>query len=254
MTHTTPLPLASHDPVADVPLHPSAMLLNLIVAFLTPMFLTTSGGNIDHARSAAIQTVNAYGAQSEADLITVAQIIAFGLAALSSLSLSLADNLSPSMILRLRGNANACNRAAEQNRRALQAPRPAPATTEPQLMEVTDEAAVVAKVAAVRQRAAESEPARPEPARPEPEQAANQPSAPTAATTDQPLQALWAAAAARIATEYTADLPNLPPAQRRAATIKAAMLSSCATDLLNGPPIVRLRPGDLPGFMRSNVT
>jgi hypothetical protein len=72
---------------------------------------------------AAIETVNTYRVRNHADLIAVAQIIAFGLAALGSLSLSMADDISLSMALRLRGNANALNRSAEQNRRALRETR-----------------------------------------------------------------------------------------------------------------------------------
>jgi hypothetical protein len=87
----------------------------------------------------------------------------FGLAALGSLSLSMTDNLSLSMTLRLRGNANACNRCAEQNRRALQQSRlgtktsdhipPAPATAPDHGL---DEAELMASVAAVRKQAAET--------------------------------------------------------------------------------------------------
>jgi hypothetical protein len=46
---------------------------------------------------AAIGTVNAYRARNHADLIAIAQIIAFGPAALGSLSLSMADDISLSM-------------------------------------------------------------------------------------------------------------------------------------------------------------
>ena len=58
------------------------------------MFLGISGGDVRLARIAAIQTVTAYRAANDADLIAVAQIIAFGLAALGSLSLSMADDIS----------------------------------------------------------------------------------------------------------------------------------------------------------------
>jgi hypothetical protein len=84
------------------------------------MFLDVSGGDIGFARAAALETVNAYRTRNAADLVSIAQIVAFDLAALGSLSLSMADNLSLSVTLRLRGNANALNRSAEHNRRALQ--------------------------------------------------------------------------------------------------------------------------------------
>jgi hypothetical protein len=83
------------------------------------MFLGVTAGDIALARMAALQTIDDYRAQNRADLMAVAQIVACGLAALGSLSLSMADEISLSMTLRLRGNAVALNRSAEQNRRAL---------------------------------------------------------------------------------------------------------------------------------------
>ncbi len=114
-------------------LRPTERLLNVIISLLAPMFLTSSSGDIAYARMAAIETISAYRASNLASLIAVAQIVAFGLAALGSLSLSLADDVSIPMALRLRGNANALNRSAEQNRRAYresQALDPAPADPE----------------------------------------------------------------------------------------------------------------------------
>ena len=71
----------------------SDILLHFIVTILAPMFLTASGGDIHLARATALETVNAYRARTQTDLIAVAQIIAFGLGALGSLSLSLTDDL-----------------------------------------------------------------------------------------------------------------------------------------------------------------
>ena len=50
----------------------------------------------------------------------MAKIIAFGLAALASLSRSMEDDLSISQMLRLRSNANASDRAEHRNRLALE--------------------------------------------------------------------------------------------------------------------------------------
>src|ERR1700722_16914447 len=101
--------------------HPGDILLTLIVALLAPMFLTVSGSDINLARLAALETVNAYRARSHTDLITIAHIVGCGLVALGSLGLSMTDGLSLSMVLRLRGNAVALNRVADQNRRTLAA-------------------------------------------------------------------------------------------------------------------------------------
>jgi hypothetical protein len=112
-------------PGSAAPANPTDILMRFIIACLTPMFLGVSGGDVSMARMAAEGTVAAYAARNQADMIIVAQIIAFGLAALGSLSLSMADDLSIAMALRLRGNAIGLNRAAEQNRRALRESRPA---------------------------------------------------------------------------------------------------------------------------------
>jgi hypothetical protein len=102
----------------DIPIHPTDILIALIVACLAPMFLGASGGDVGFARMAAMETLNAYRARNQADLLAVAQIVGFGLAVLGSLSLSMAEDISLTMTLRLRGNANALHRSAEQLRRA----------------------------------------------------------------------------------------------------------------------------------------
>jgi hypothetical protein len=230
----------------DIPLHPSDIMLNVIVAFLAPMFLSAAGGNLNLARMAAIETVNAYRAQTQSDLLAVAQIVAFGLTALGSLSLSMADNLSLSMTLRLRTAANALHRSAEQNRRALHRGRPAAPTPDrtPSPAELTadadNEATVIAGVAKAQRSAAETR-ARLRQA----DQAASAPAAAGTTTTpamtaEQRHQAMWAGAIADVAGEYAASLPNLPPLERKAATLRAAALSSSAHALLTGtglPPL-----------------
>jgi len=102
----------------DLPLHPSDLLLELIVAFLAPLFIsgTTDPGL---ARLAAIEAFAAYQAQTRAELLSIAQIIAFSLAAMDTLRLAMMPDLSLSMKLRLRGCANGLNRSAQQNVRAL---------------------------------------------------------------------------------------------------------------------------------------
>ena len=264
-------------------------LLHLVVCLLAPLFLTTGDGDIAFARAAALETVKSYQARNSADLIAIAQIIAYGLAALGSLSLSMADDLSLSMMLRLRGNATALTRAAEQNRRALRqdhadaAPHRQAAAVETPFSEPDQafEASVLASVAAARQATAEgralSRAAAPVPAQPIvapcdgrslfDQAGMSQPSmvqpamvppamVPPAmvqastvqastvqhqagpALTERQRQAMWAAAMIDVAGEYTAELKNLPPAQRRAASMRAAALSTTAHNLISGavPP------------------
>jgi hypothetical protein len=298
------------------------ILMHLVAIHLAPMFLCVTGGDIDHARMAAIETVNAYRAQTHADLIAIAQIVAFGLGALGSLSLAMNDDISVGMTLRLRGNANACNRSAEQNRRALRQHRLETGSIEharrecaPEPGQDAYEAEVIANVAATSQLVAETQaqmqagnqaqpPAAPKAPAPAPAAAAPAPAPasvaaaltaaalnipavamppaaipavaiptgniptgniPTGAipttvisgkalispafpgpgTTEQQWQGIWAAAMADVAAEYTADIPNLSPKQRRAASLRAAALTSCANDLLTGNHAPGPRPGGL---------
>ncbi len=101
--------------------HPD-VLMHLIAASLMPIFSTVTDGDPVRAQAAVIETINAYGPNNPADLLPIAQIIAFGLAVLSSISLSMAENIPIPLILRLRGNAASLNRGAEQCRHALSEP------------------------------------------------------------------------------------------------------------------------------------
>jgi hypothetical protein len=202
------------------------IFLDLIVALLTPMFLAATGGNIPHARAAAIQAVNAYRAETHGDLLTVAQIIAFGLAALGSLSLAMADDLPIALTLRLRGNAVSANRAAEQCRRALAESPSYDPTPEPNEDPFPIEPIL-------------SPPPARQPPTPQP------PAAQVPAAQPKPTQLTptytWADAMADVAAEITAGIPHLPKSERRAASIRVNALNSAASNLLN-PAQVTLRP------------
>jgi len=228
------------------------VLLSLLVTLLAPLFFTACSGDLQFARCAALETINTYRARNDIDLLTIAQIVAFGLTALGSLGLSLADDLSLSMTLRLRSNAIALNRAAERCQRTLresqvEASAPPPPPADPAF----DEASVIAAVTATRQRVAEAAApavAEPIPTQPAPPQPARQ-KQPTGE--DRQLQAAWAAAMADVAGEFTASLAHLPPAERKAMTVRAAALSSCANDLLAGKGAPGLGAGDIAALMRS---
>jgi hypothetical protein len=105
---------------AAPPENPAANLMNLIVMLLTPMFLWSTAGDTRLAYAAAAQTINAYGATNRLSLITVAKIIAFDIATLSSLSQSMHEDVSIVLALRLRGNANSLDKSSERHRRALE--------------------------------------------------------------------------------------------------------------------------------------
>jgi hypothetical protein len=100
------------------------VLPHMVATLLTPMFLTATG-NLDQAYAAAMATVRSCTARNPMDLIVIAQMIAFGLAALSALSLSMEENIPINQALRLRGNAVSLHRASDKCRRALPDPDPA---------------------------------------------------------------------------------------------------------------------------------
>jgi hypothetical protein len=229
------------------------ILLHVIVTLLAPLFLVESGGDIQCARMAALETVNACRASDPADLIAVAQVIACGLAALDSLRRSMADDISLAMLLRLRGNAVALSRSADQNRRVLREGRTesamppqaaAPGEPEPEAWTSTSRPS-----AAALSDLPQAEAPSPVPFPAAVAARASTTSLSAAERQRAERQAAWGSAAATVAAEYAARLPHLPPAERKMATVRAAALSSAASDLLAGgviPP--RLRPGDLDGL------
>src|SRR4051794_8832388 len=128
------------------------ILLNPVIILLPPLFLSGTDGDLGLARAAAYGTVAAYRAHNHASLLVAVRVIAFSLAALDSLGLSMRDDLSIPLILRLRANANALNRSAERAEAILAEPPVAGPATEPR--EPIDEAAILASVAEAQARAA----------------------------------------------------------------------------------------------------
>src|SRR5580692_5745154 len=138
--------------------HPD-VFMQLIAASLTPIFSTATDGDPVRAQAAAIETINAYVPSYPSDFLPIAQIIAFGLAALSSISLSMAENIPIPLILRLRGNAASLTRGSEQCRRALAEP-PLPEVEPYPSAELAEadrwiEEAVQAEIVRARQAAAD---------------------------------------------------------------------------------------------------
>ncbi len=221
---------------------------------LAPIFLGVTGGDVAMARIMAIQTVSTQRVSSLTDLLAVAQIVAYGLAALGSLSLSMDDDLPLAMVLRLRGNANACTCSAEQNRRAIRNDRhekplprdqpmpepemhhaePWPETTENDgpggLMDDMVAEVLVAEARKRLVQCAEKATDRAPVPQPVPVCEAAVPS-PAA---DKRHNEMWAIAMVNEASEITASIPGLPPAERHAASLRAGMLSSTANRLLTG--------------------
>jgi len=234
---------------APEPASRDANLVNLILALLTPMFLWSTAGDIRLAHVAAAQTLNEYRIANRLSLFTVAKIIAFDIATLSSLSLSMYEDVSMLLALRLRGNANSLDRSAERNRRRLeleQASRSgATDETEDSVEAAIAEAQRMVNEANARIRAA----ARAAEAQPDAEPAAEAAApasvpptavAPAARTSAQQRQAGWARAMTSVAEEFTDGLKDLPPAERWKEMARIEALSMAAADLASGtalPPV-----------------
>jgi hypothetical protein len=208
----------------------SDLLVNLIIALLAPMFLWSCKGDVALARTAAAETLDAYCAADNLTLIRAAKVLAFDLATLSSLSLSMFDETSASMALRLRGNANSLDRAAERNRTALeQDRRNAPIVA--QTAGLT-EAAVAAPVQEAQRQVGQAEArAQPAQARPAPQPASAPARAPM---TEQQRKTAWAGAMAGVAADMMAELNGPSPAARPADMMRIKGLTQTATALSSG--------------------
>ena len=224
-----------------------ANLVNLVLALLTPMFLWSTAGDIRLAHTAAAQTLNEYRVANRLSLFTVAKIIAFDIATLSSLSLSMYEDVSISLALRLRGNANSLDRSGERNRRMLeQASRLGEAgKTDDSVEAAIAEAQRMVNEAKDRTRAGTAE-AQPDPAPvAEPVAEATQAPAPEPASVAEQSAAQQrrfarADAMTVIADEFTAELKDLPRGEHWKEIARIEPLTMAAGDLASGaaPPTV----------------
>ena len=248
---------------------PADILLNHVVSLLVPLFITAAGGELYFARMAALATIDSYRGRTQADLLTILQIITFSLGAADTVCRSMADDLSLPMVLRLRGNANSTARTAERNRLALTAtakadpappanppppdapspdsrPPAAPAGAAPSLTSPPPPARTHGSLGALARAPART---RPEPVPPDTQGANPPPAPPSAATEPEPsaaeIQQLWANAMSVVAAEFAADLDHLAPDERQVAQNRIRALNHCAVELRSGQPPPRPRPGDL---------
>jgi hypothetical protein len=206
------------------------LLLELVLIFLTPMFLYVSEGDLLRARQAAVETLNAYGARSVLGMVIAAKIIAYELAVLASLSQSMADDISPQLALRFRGNANSLDRAADRNRQLLEQQR-IPAGGD----RYTEENAAAA-VAEAQQRVQQAVASLRSAAQPAATPAT--PPAPQAQMSDAQHRTAWAEAMADVAAEFSADLDKLPATERTKEMMRIKVLTESASALVAGiaPP------------------
>jgi hypothetical protein len=133
----------------------TAPVLERILTLLAPLFLSAAGGSVEAARNAASALLASYEPRTNRELRFAALAIAFSFGALDALSRSADPELTLNQVLRLRGNANALNRAAQQNETRLEkrSPQPEEAAVEafsalPASSEIEDLVALVRPTAA----------------------------------------------------------------------------------------------------------
>ncbi|MDR3529974.1 MAG: hypothetical protein P4L90_05385 [Rhodopila sp.] len=219
------------DPAQD---QPSGLLMEFILGLLAPLLMAGSITDMHLARLAAQEAVAAYKARGQGELMTIGQILAFALTALDNLRLSMAPDLSLSMKLKLRGNANALNRAARDNSETLERARRETSPLEPSLAE---QAAMAIWDETETEPAETSGPA--EIPAPEHEaeatpavQPVTMPDAP--ASTDQQNRLHWSRAMRTEAARLQAGTEHVPPAQRKANLLWVDVLTGVANDLTQG--------------------
>ena len=200
-------------------------LMAFVLDLLAPFLMTGSITDIQRARLAITETIAAYQAQRQNELVTVAQILGFALAALDNLRLSMAADLSLSMKLKLRGNANALNRSSQHNTETLEKtrqanPSPAPSLAEQAAMATWDEPTPETATEPV------SLPPKPQP---EPAIATNQPAARPSAEQQNRLH--WANAMRTQAAKLRASTTNRPPFAQKTNTLWIDVLTDVANEL-----------------------
>jgi hypothetical protein len=122
---------------------PASPLMMFILAALASMMAPTLS-DLTLARLAAQEAIEAYRTRGQHELITIGQIVGFAITALDTLRLSMPEDISLSMKLRLRGSANGLNRSSRDCTRLLEKARPSendhrkPATPAPVQKEKTE--------------------------------------------------------------------------------------------------------------------
>jgi hypothetical protein len=238
-------------------------LVNLLIVMLTPVFLGPAGGDLRLARLGAQQVLLAFKAEHHADWLTIAQIVAFGLATVNTLCLSFVEDLPIQAVLRLNNSADRLSKAEMRHRKLRHEPvgqavaRPAP-SIQPVPVPAATPPAATNPPPATPAEAATAKPAPPnapvgQPARitgsagtamprmgpPTSESRRGAPalSVVQADPSDAEQCAAWLESAARVAGEYLAAMPDLDPAAAEQAMLRASALSEAARDVAAGGPL-----------------
>jgi hypothetical protein len=215
-------------------------LMEFLIAALVPILTAGSIVDTSLARLAAQQAIAAYQGRGQHELVTIAQIVAFALTALDNLRLSMPADLSLSMKLKLRGNANALNRAARDSAKALDKSQDKSRPDREAAMENRqhprpDDAEYQDK-GPLPPPSPQSAPTNPEPPQVAPAQ--------TGGVTQQRNQLHWAGAMNTVATRLSAREAIVPPTQRKADKLWIDALTAVAGDLTQGKgPVVNPAKG-----------
>jgi hypothetical protein len=239
-------------------------MMELILGILAPLLMAGSITDLQCARLAAAEAIAAYNATGPNQLITTGQILAFAFTALDNLRLSMAPDLSLSMKLKLRGNANALNRSAAANTKLLEKARQDTRPEEPSIAEraataqwedmepahdtATDPRGGSPAAGRVPQAFVANAPCQPAGTQPACHQGEATPATPPPATTEQRNSLLWANAMKARAGKLRATVAHVPPAERKANLLWADVLTGVATDLALGKS-----PVAGPGTTRSEL-
>jgi hypothetical protein len=97
---------------------PASPFLERLVRFLTPYFAGVSP-DPEITRLEILETIEAYGARTRAELLNAVQIIAFSMSVLDVLYEASTTEMSASMRLRARGCANNLDHSSQKNEQAL---------------------------------------------------------------------------------------------------------------------------------------
>jgi hypothetical protein len=179
-------------------------LMEILPGLLAPLLMNGTVTDPARAHRAAEQAIAQYQPGTQGELVTISQIVAFALSAIDNLRLSMPDEVSLTMKLRLRGNANALNRASLQ---AVQALDKARAGADPIWAEPCETAPI-------------------------------EPPEPVAATppSEQQNSHHWANAMTTVAAELQARAAQVPPAQRKSDELWVEVLASVAGELRQPTP------------------
>ena len=210
-------------------------LMDILPDLLAPLLMGDPPADPARARRAAEQAIAQYQAGTPGELVTIGQIVAFGLTAIDNLRLSMPGTVAMAMKLRLRGNANALNRASLNAAAALQSAR---AAAEPVWAEETQTEPVElphpAPTPPLKPTLPKCAPPKFAPPQTVPTGTVSSktaPPSPAGPPVDAPDRRHWAAAMATVADELRARNGGIPPVQRKADELWAEVLGNVAGEL-----------------------